>query len=502
MDRRTFASSLAAFTAAATCRGIAQTKDRPNILFALADDWSWPDASLENDPVVKTPTFDRVAREGVLFTNAYVAAPSCTPSRAAMLTGQYPWRLAEGMNLVGTLPARFPVYPDLLEKAGYHVGFSGKGWGPGNDTAGGRTRNPAGKEYKSYTEFMATRPKGAPFCFWFGSHDPHRPYDVDEGIRAGLDPKQVKVPPYLPDAEPVRKDILDYDFAVERYDADTGKILADLEARHELANTLVVMAGDNGWPFPRCKANLYDRGTHVPLAMMWKAHGAAAGKRVAEFVNLTELAQTFLDAAGLKPLPEMTGRSLLTLLRPGTREPNRSFVITGMERHMGARRGDLGYPMRAIRTNDWLYIRNFKPERWPAGDPNHPGVTEEELEDTASYAGFADIDGGRTKAYLVLHQNDPKVRPLFELATAKRPAQELYRISGPHADVYQFHNLAADPQFASILRDLDDQLTAQLRATADPRILGSGDEFDRYKVMQDGDFKAKHDAFFNDANHK
>jgi len=112
-------------------------KGRPNILFCLADDWSWPYASIAGDKVVKTPTFDRVARQGVLFTNAYVTAPSCTPSRGSILTGQWHWRLEEGGNLWSTLPAKFPVYPDLLERAGYHIGYTRKGWGPGQVEPGG-----------------------------------------------------------------------------------------------------------------------------------------------------------------------------------------------------------------------------------------------------------------------------------------------------------------------------------------------------------------------------
>src|SRR5207244_2856613 len=115
---------------------------RSNILFCLADDWAWPHAGVYGDKVIQTPTFDRVAREGVLFTHVFSAAPSCTPSRAAMLTGQAPHRLEEGASLHGFLHKKFPVYPDLLEKAGYAVGFSGKGWGPGNFQAGGRSHNP------------------------------------------------------------------------------------------------------------------------------------------------------------------------------------------------------------------------------------------------------------------------------------------------------------------------------------------------------------------------
>ena len=125
-------SSLSSLSERAASSGTAQVAEtRPNILFAVADDWSFPHAGVYGDRAVTTPNFDRIAREGALFLNAFTAAPSCTPSRAALLTGQAVHRLAEGGNLHGFLPERFAVYPDILEGAGYHVGFTGKGWGPG-----------------------------------------------------------------------------------------------------------------------------------------------------------------------------------------------------------------------------------------------------------------------------------------------------------------------------------------------------------------------------------
>ena len=202
----------------------------PNILFCLADDWGWPPAGFDQPTIVRTPNFDRVAAQGTYFPHAFSAAPSCTPSRAAILTGQAPHRLAEGGNLHGFLPARFPVYPDLLEQAGYVVGLKGKGWGPGNFKAGGRTRNPAGPTFTGFTEFLKTVPGDKPFCFWFGSQDPHRPYDKGAGVAAGMNPAAVRVPPYLPDTPEIRSDILDYYTEVQRFDRDVGEVLAALEA--------------------------------------------------------------------------------------------------------------------------------------------------------------------------------------------------------------------------------------------------------------------------------
>ncbi|HTM48456.1 MAG TPA: sulfatase [Bryobacteraceae bacterium] len=469
-------------------RAWSQTAPRqPNILFALADDWMWPLASIAGDSVVKTPTFDKLAGRGVMFTNAFVAAPSCSPSRAAMLTGQWHWRLEEGANLLSALPAKFPVYPDLLEKSGYHIGFTRKGWGPGSEAASQRSRNPAGPRFKDFAAFLEARPKGKPFCFWFGSTDPHRQYKWETGVRSGMKLADVKVPPYLPDSEIVRKDICDYYFAVQRFDRETGELLEMLDRIGELENTLVVMSGDNGWPFPRSKATLYEQGTHVPLAIAWP--GKIPPARVVEdFVSLSDLAPTFLEAAGLKPPPEMTGRSLMPILKSrksGRVESKRDHVLTGMERHVPCR-GETkgGYPMRAIRNGRYHYIRNFKPDRWPGGDPNgleKPGAQPFTYKQLAANTGvgLADIDSGPAKADLTLRREEPSVKPLYEMSAGKRPGQELYDLRN---DPYQLHNVAKDPKYAAVVKKLDAQLMAELRATADPRVGPNPDIFDSYPV--------------------
>jgi N-sulfoglucosamine sulfohydrolase len=436
---------------------------RPNILFCLADDWAWPHAGLYGDKVVKTPSFDTVARQGFLFTHAFSAAPSCTPSRAAMLTGQAPHRLEEGANLHGFLPKKFPVYPDLLEQAGYTVGHTGKGWGPGNIAAGGRTRNPAGPNFRNFGEFLEKLPAGKPFCFWFGSQDPHRPYDEGTGARSGMKPEQVVVPTYLPDTLEVRNDILDYYFEVERFDRDVGDVLRRLEASGRSSNTLVVVSGDNGWPFPRSKANLYDAGTHQPLAVRWPARFRKPGT-INDFVNLTDLAPTFLEAAGLKPPAEMTGQSILGLLS-GERQPGREAVFVERERHANVRKGDLGYPCRAVRTKDFLYIRNLRPERWPAGDP----------EKYKAVGAFGDCDNSPTKSFMLEHR--ALKPPLFELAFGKRPEEELYDLA---KDPHQVSNLATRPEYAGKKKQLHALLDSWMEKTTDPRSSADDDRWDHF----------------------
>src|SRR5688572_9446750 len=427
---------------------------RPNILVIIADDWGYPHAGAYGDKVVKTPTFDRIAREGVLFRNGFAAAPSCTPSRASLLTGLAPHELGEGGNLWSTLPSRFEVYPDLLERAGYTIGHTRKGWGPGNFETGGRTRNPAGPQFASFDAFYAKAPKDKPFCFWFGSTDPHRPYDKDSGAAAGLKAEQVAVPAFLPDTPQVRSDILDYYLEVERLDREAGAILRTLEQAGQLDNTLVVFTSDNGMPFPRAKANLYDAGTHVPLAIRLPGR-VKAGQQRDDFVVLTDLAPTILEAAALTP-PPMTGRSLMPLLA-GSRQPNRDQVFVERERHAQVRRGDLSYPARALRTDRFLYIRNFRPDRWPAGDP----------ERYFAVGPFGDIDGGPSKDLLLERRGDPAMARFFALATAKRPAEELYDL---RADPSELENVAGKPQYARDKAALKAILEKWMRDTNDPRL--------------------------------
>jgi arylsulfatase A-like enzyme len=442
---------------------------RPNILYCLADDWSWPHAGVYGDKVVQTPTFDRVAREGMLFNYCFSAAPSCTPSRAAMLTGQYPHRLEEGSCLWGFLPKKFPVYPDLLEKSGYVVGSTRKGWGPGDFKAGGFTRNPAAPTFANFEGFLKTVPDGKPFCFWFGSHDPHRAYVLGSGTANGLKTDNVVIPPFWPDNKTSRSDVLDYYWAVQRYDREVGELLAMLEKQGKLDNTIVVMSGDNGWPFPRCKANVYDGGTRQPLAVRWPSR-IKPGQICDDFINLMDLAPTFLAAAGLKPLPEMTGHSFLGLLTSEEKCGSRNVVYLERERHANVRAGDVGYPMRAIRTREFLYIRNLRPDRWPAGDPEiHQDPPR----------SFGDCDAGPTKQYILDHRDESKLMKYqyFTLCFDKRPAEELYDVK---KDPHEIHNLAGEADYAVALKDCRAKLDQWMKDTADPRAFKDDDHWDKY----------------------
>jgi len=307
-------------------------------------------------------------------------------------------------------------------------------------------------------------PAGKPFCFWFGSAEPHRPYSRGAGRGAGLRPDRVRVPPFWPDAPEVRDDILDYYSEVEQFDRDVGQLLRGLEAAGRWDDTLVVVTGDNGWPFPRAKANLYDAGTRQPLIVHWPAR-VRAGLVFDDFVSLTDLAPTFLEAAGLRPLPGMTGRSFLGLLTGRDKPGRRHTVFLERERHANVRAGNLGYPARAVRTREFLYVRNLAPDRWPAGDP----------EPWKAVGPFGDVDNGPTKQFILDHRHEPAVSNCFRLAFAKRPAEELYDLKN---DPHQLANVADLPRYAAARQRLRAALDRWMRQTGDPRARGEDGGWD------------------------
>ncbi len=432
---------------------------RPNILFCIADDWGWPNAGVYGDPVCKTPAFDGIAKNGVLFNNVFVPAPSCTPCRGGILTGQAAHRLEEGGNLWSWLNPKFPVYTDILEKAGYFVGQERKGWGPGSTK--GWKHNPAGKTFKNFEQFLAAVPKDKPFCFWAGTSDPHRGYAYGSGVKSGMDLDKVKVPGWLPDTKEIRNDLCDYYFEVQRFDRDIGQRLEQLKKAGRWENTLVLMTGDHGMPFPRAKCNLYDSGTHVPLAAQWPAK-IKPGRVVDDFISFCDFAPTFLEAAGIKPPKDMTGRSFTNLLtsdKSGWIDPVRDKVFVERERHTVCRPNGQSYPVRGIRTKDFFYLRNLRPNLWPIGDPDV----------------FRDCDGSPSKTEILKRRAEPEIAPFFDLSFAKRPEEELFDLK---KDPDQIRNVAAEAKYADVKKKLRAELDKWMAETADPRAKGETDFFD------------------------
>jgi len=502
---------------------------RPNILFAFADDWgryASAYAALDKSPspnaIVKTRNFDRIADEGVLFTNAFVNAPSCTPCRSSLLSGQYFFRTGLGAILQGAVwDDSIPSFPLMLRDSGYHIGQTYKVWSPGSirdapfgarkyeyESAGTRfnqfsqnaTKMMAGgsslldakrtlydEVTANFDSFIEARPTDdTPFYYWFGPTNVHRKWICGSGKTLwGLDPDDLKgrLPDFLPDVHDVREDMVDYLGEVMAFDTALGILLDRLAAMGELDNTIVVVSGDHGIPgFTHAKTNLYDFGTHVSLAIRWPGKGKA-GRVVTDFVNLMDLAPTFLEAGGVAAPEVMTGRSLVAIMdstREGRVDTTRDFVVTGRERHvMKARDGLLPYPHRALRTDDFLYIRNFKPNRWPAGNPHRQtdgAAFDKETLTNNTFSTFADMDASPTKAWLVLNGDTPKGKRYFDFAFGKRPGEELYDLN---SDPDQVVNLASNQTYAKVRKELSERLITLLRENGDPRVLGDGSTFDK-----------------------
>lgn len=468
-----------------------QAASRPNILFIISDDQGYPHASAYGCDFVKTPVFDQIAKEGLLFTNAFVAAPQCSPSRASILTGQQIWQNGPAGTHWSSFSSGLITYTDLLEESGYRVGYTGKGWAPGNWIDGGRKTNPAGVKYvatKNAKEYAAEIPttgishenyagsfemfldetdREKPFCFWMGGWEPHRPYEEGSGLKHGGKLSDVNVPPYLPASDTVRGDLLDYALEIEWFDQQAGKAIKLLKEKGMLDNTLVVFTSDNGLPFPRAKAYSFDEGNRVPLAMMWKGHILKPGRTVSDLVSAIDFFPTFLEAVGLKKeAARAEGRSLVDLFQ-NDRAEDRKYIYWGRERHGNARWDNLGYPQRAIRSDQYLYIWNPKPERYPAGSPKI--FKGKEL-----VWNYGDIDPSPTKDYMINHPNDTLSKMTFE----KYPEEMLYDIK---KDPFCMNNLAYDGTHQEIKEELSAILKKKLKDTKDPRVGKYPDVWESYR---------------------
>ena len=480
------------------CQGEKKEPDlneRPNILIAIGDDISHLHMGAYGCSWVKTPGFDRVAEDGILFMNAYTPNAKSSPSRACLLTGRNSWQLEEAGNHVPYFPPKFRSFVEVLGENGYNVGYTAKGWAPGValDSLGNK-RELTGKAFNArkltppatgisgsdyagnFGDFLDSKDPSKPFFFWYGSQEPHRRYQYGSGVSLGgkklsdID----EIWGMWPDDDIVRNDLLDYALEIEHFDNHLVKMLDELEKRGELNNTIVIVTADNGMPFPRIKGQEYELSNHMPLAIMWGKGIKNPGRDIYDYISFIDVAPTLLELAGLDPvaagMQPVEGESFTGIFKTrkkGLIDKSRNHVIIGKERHDVGRPDDIGYPVRGIVKEGYLFLINFKPGRWPSGDPE---------------TGYLNCDASPVKT-LILNMNREGISSdYWNLSFGKRPEEELYNIA---TDPACLKNLATNPGFGQRKQKMREELLRELRRQGDPRITGNGDIFDRYPYASD-----------------
>ncbi|MBD3375553.1 sulfatase-like hydrolase/transferase [candidate division KSB1 bacterium] len=514
MNRNVYLLVSMLFCFALTCLG-SQDLRGPNILFFYGDDWGKIAGCYKDDhyfggisSVAKTPAFDRLAKEGVRFDNAFFPVPQCTPCRASIATGSYFWRTGKTAFLnqkdgfkgydAGT---ELPGFGPVLIRQGYYIGSSGKTmnkrWIKSRPIKGVVDRRYSlaiykGKDeaerqkirknleagYRQVIQNLLAKSKDKPFYFVFGPINTHRPWIRGSGKNLwGLDPDSLKgkMPAFLPDVPEVREDMADYLGEIMALDLMLTCFMEELDRAGQLDNTVIIATGDNGPPgFTRGKTNMYDFGSAAPLLVRWPGV-VLPGRVVDDFVNLMDLGPTFIDIAGGDIPESMDGRSILPVLQSkdnGQIDPARDHVIFGRERHVhNARQGNLSYPSRAIRNKDFLYIQNYFPDRWPLGDPlgsaNEVDQRVLAKKGSETYTAFRDMDGSPTKSWIMSIRDDTQYRKYWDWTFAKRPAEELYEIN---KDPLQLNNLAGNSKYKEIKDGLRQKLQNVRSQTGDPRL--------------------------------
>jgi arylsulfatase A-like enzyme len=461
----------------------------PNILFLIADD-AGRDFSAYGSSYVSTPSFDRVAKEGLIFNNAYTPNAKCAPSRSSVLTGRNGWQLEAAANHWIYFPPQFKTFPEALKENGYEVGYTGKGYQPGFAlTHDGKKRDLLIKSYdtfrlqpptkeisridyaSNFKYFQQVKEKDKPWFFWVGFNEPHRAYEYGTG--ASLGKKKTgsikKVPGYFPDTDTVRNDLLDYAFEIEYMDKQVEKILGYLKETGELDNTIIVYTSDHGMPFPRVKGNQYENANHIPMAVMWKNGIKTTGRRIDDYISFIDLAPTFLQAAGISQkqsgMHPFAGQSLFSILnssKEGQVESSRNFVLVGQERHDIGRPNDWGYPIRGLHKNGMLYLVNYEPDRWPACNPE---------------TGYLNTDGGATKTFILNQRRSGQEKKYWKLCFGHRVAVELYDIK---KDPDCIQNLAGNPKYKSLEAAMRNEMETKLKAEGDYRMFGYGHLYEQY----------------------
>lgn len=437
---RKIAFQVSVFTCLFFC-GFAYSQ-QPNFVFIIADDISWNDIGCYGNKVVKTPNIDKLANEGLHFTNAFLTASSCSPSRCSIISGKYPHSNGAA-ELHTELPKSEIPFPLLLKENGYYTAHAGK-WHMGiaahrafdRYTDGNGYHNGDGGE-DNWVRFLRERPKDKPFFFWLASYDAHRPWGADT-FQITHNPKEIKLPPYFADTPGTRQDMASYYNEIARFDSHIGKVREELEKQGVLKNTLIIVVADNGRPFPRCKTRVYDSGMKTPFVVSWPEKIKRKGGSTKSLVSSIDIAPTILELAGVTVPAGYQGVSFLPILE-NFRAEVRDMVFSEHNWH------DYEAHERMVRTKEFLYVLNARPD--------------------LTNCGPADSRGSATQQALNQLRDEGRLSPAqADVFVVPRPAEELFDLKN---DNEQLLNVASLPLYQEKLKEMRTLLKNWQKDTGD-----------------------------------
>jgi arylsulfatase A-like enzyme len=416
-------------------------QQKPNIVLFLADDVSCDDFGCYGNKDVKTPNIDRLASHGIRFTNFFLTASSCSPSRNSIITGRYPHNTGAA-ELHTEPPLEMVSFPEILKQNGYYTAQAGKfhmgkyalrGFDITNQN--GKLNGDGGEEL--WIKTLQDRPKEKPFMMWYAAYDAHRPWGVNEF--SGTHPQVSVTPPfYLADSEGTKADLAKYYDEISRFDHYIGLVVDELRKQNVLENTVILIMADNGRPFPHSKTRVNDRGMKAPFIVSWPKEIVKINKECASLVSAIDIAPTLLDLASVNAIESLQGKSFKSLLSD-PQKPFRNYAFAEHNWH------DYEAHERMVRTKDFLYILNSRPQFANMGPAD--------AIDSQSFKDLLDLkNSGKISSFQA------------DMFLAPRPVEELYQNT---SDPDQVKNLVSVSDYLTNLKSLSQVLKDWMDETGD-----------------------------------
>ena len=407
--------------------------DKPNIIVFIADDVSWDDIGVYGNDQVVTPNIDNLAKNGLIFNNAYLTTSSCSPSRNSILTGRYPHNTGAA-ELHTEPPLDMTSFPEILKDKGYytlqagkfHMGeYAKRGFHEVHDNK--QINGLGGEDY--WVEGLKKRPKLKPFFLWYASYDAHRIWGENE-FSGTHNPDKIVVPDYLVNGSLTRLDLANYYDEITRFDHYIGEVVNELKAQGEYENTYIIVMADNGRPFPHSKTRLNNQGVKTPF-IVHHPRSIKSNKKSNSLISAVDIASTILDIAGITPSESFQGNSFLNIIN-NPELKFRNYVFAEHNWH------DYESYQRMVRNEKYLYIKNSRPQ-FPQEGPL-------DAINSPTYIDLKDAEKNKTIS---------KVQA--EIFIKPRPNEELYDLSN---DPFQNKNLLDEgdiPQDYEVLKKILNQ---------------------------------------------